>query len=74
MSSVYTKEELHAEISLWKKALTACATGKSYTIDGRTLTRQDLPAIREHLSWLADLLAAAEKRSSRILVRPIIRR
>ena len=74
MSSIYTKEELHAEIARWKQALTACATGKSYTIDGRTLTRQDLPAIREHLSWLSDLLAAVEKRPSRILVRPIIRR
>ncbi len=74
MSSIYTKEELSAEITVWKQALTACATGKSYTIDGRTLTRQDLPAIREHLSWLSDLLASAEKRSSRILVRPVIRR
>lgn len=74
MSSIYTKEELHAEIAIWKKALAACATGKSYTIDGRTLTRQDIPAIRSHLDWLADMLAAAENRSSRILVRPVIRR
>lgn len=73
-AAIYTREELQAEMSLWKKALSACATGKSYSIDGRSLTRHDLPSIRQHLAWLQDQLAAIDNRANTYFVRPMFRR
>jgi hypothetical protein len=70
---LYTREEVTAEISLWKEALRACATGKTYTIDGRQLTRYDLSEIRKHLEWLADVEASLSGQST-LLVRPLVRR
>lgn len=71
--AIYTKEELLAEKAQWKAALTACATGKSYTIGDRQLTRQDLSAIRAHLEWLEE--QEAELGGVRtLLVRPFFRR
>jgi len=39
-------------IADWKSAYRAAASGKSYTIEGRTLTRYDLDDIRQQLSYL----------------------
>lgn len=72
--ALYTKEEVTAEIALWKQALSACATGKTYTIDGRQLTRYDLAEIRRHLLWLADVEAAIDGQQTTILARPMVRR
>ena len=41
----YTLEEAQAELELWKRAKRAAATGQSYAIEGRQLTRQNLPLI-----------------------------
>lgn len=71
--SIYTIPELQEAISQWKTALSLCATGKSYQIDGRTLTRYDLPAIRAHLTWLQSQLDAVTGRRI-TCVRPMIRR
>lgn len=64
--SIWTKEELTRLLAEWKKALTAAATGKSYTIaDGgttRTVTRYDLDEIRKMIAWLEDELAKLEGR------------
>ena len=60
MTSIWTRQELLEEIALYKKALRACATGSSYTIGSRSLTRQDLDKIRAHLDWLAGELDALE--------------
>ena len=73
-NAIYTLEEIESELLLWKKALRACATGKSYTIDGSTLTRQDLDQIRTHISWLMAEKAKLERRSSAVFVRPRFRR
>lgn len=64
--TIWTREELTRLLAEWKKALSAAATGKSYTIaDGgtsRTLTRYDLDEIRKMISWLEDELAQLEGR------------
>lgn len=72
--SVFTKEELMAAISEWKKALLRCAAGKSYTIDGQTLTRQDVDDIRKTLVYLQGELAALEGAASTVFARPKFRR
>lgn len=43
MSTIWTREELLGLIACWKAAYKAASTGKSYTVQGRTLTRYDLP-------------------------------
>ena len=52
MSNLWTKQELSEQIAEWKKALKACASGKSYSIDNRTLTRQDVSVIMDTLDKL----------------------
>ena len=68
--TIYTNEELEAELALWKQALRACATGKSYTIDGQTLTRQNMADIRAHIDFLVGEKAKLERRGSAVFVRP----
>ena len=52
MSTIWTREELLDLIACWKAAYKAASTGKSYTVQGRTLTRYDLPEIRQQLVYL----------------------
>lgn len=37
----------------------ALARGQSYTLNGRTLTRQDLKQVRETIEWLEERIQAA---------------
>lgn len=67
-SSIWTRAELDEQISLYKRALKACASGASYAIGSRQLTRQDLPRIREHLAYLAGELAALDHGRGPIIV------
>ena len=50
--AIYTLAELELEISTYKSALTGIAAGKSMQIGDKTLTRQDIDAVRSHLQWL----------------------
>lgn len=70
----YTLEEINATLDLWKKALNACATGKSYTIGDRSLTRQDLPEIRNTIEWLESRKKKLMGRTSTLYVKPRFRR
>lgn len=64
MSTIWTREELLDLIACWKAAYKAAykaaSTGKSYTVQGRTLTRYDLPEIRQQLVYLQGELAALD--------------
>lgn len=66
--SIWTRPELEEQIRLYKAALKACASGASYTIGTRSLTRQDMAAIREHLDYLAGELAALDRGHGPIIV------
>jgi|GluameStandDraft_1065615.scaffolds.fasta_scaffold151394_2 bacterioferritin (cytochrome b1) len=68
MTSIWTEQELREEIDLYKRAIKACASGSSYTIGSRSLTRQNLKELREHLDYLAGELAALEGRRGPVLV------
>lgn len=67
-TSIWTRVELDEQIALYKDALKKCASGASYSIGSRSLTRQDLPRIREHLAYLADELAALQGRRGPVMV------
>ena len=61
MSTIWTREELLDLIACWKAAYKAASTGKSYTVQGRTLTRYDLPEeSRQQLVYLQGELAALD--------------
>lgn len=68
MTSIWTEQELREEIDLYKRAIKACASGSSYTIGSRSLTRQNLKELREHLDYFAGELAALEGRRGPVLV------
>ncbi len=58
--TVWTREELLALIASWKAAYKTASTGRSYTIGGRSLTRQDISEIREQLDFLQRELDALD--------------
>lgn len=58
--SIWTKSELIEQLDAWKAAYKAASTGKSYTIQGRSLTRYDLKEIRDQLAYLQGELASLE--------------
>lgn len=62
--SIWTREELITAIGRWKKAYLAVSGGKSYAIDGRSLTYQDVATINRELDRLqAELDTLDGKRS-----------
>lgn len=73
MSLIWSREELLELLCEWKKAYKAAATGKSYTISGRALTRYDLPEIRGQLEYLQGQLDALSGRRGPFFVRGRLR-
>lgn len=71
MSSIWSREELLSLLADWKAAYKAASTGKSYMIQGRTLTRYDLSDIRSQISYLQGELSALDGRrgSLRVIMR-----
>jgi hypothetical protein len=51
--SIPTDQEL---LDSYRTAMLTVASGASYTINGRTLTRQNLKEIRETITWLEQRL------------------
>ena len=66
--SIWTRQELLEQIALCKAAIKAAITGDSYTIDGRSLNRQKLEALRSQLSYLEEELAALDKGRGPVIV------
>ncbi|MDR2891610.1 MAG: DUF6148 family protein [Deltaproteobacteria bacterium] len=54
----YTLEEAKTELELWKKVKRAAATGKSYMIDSRQLTRHDLAEINQEIDRFSAIVDA----------------
>ena len=54
----YTLEEAEAELAVWKNAKRAAATGKSYTIEGRSLTRHNLSEINAEIDRFTAIVDA----------------
>jgi len=50
--SIWTSEELIAQLATWKNALLTVSGGKGYTVAERTLTLQDAAEIRTTIQWL----------------------
>lgn len=67
-----TLAQAEAQLTLWLAADTAVATGQSYTIGGRQLTRTDAREIRENIVfWDSQVkrLSSSETSGGRIIIR-----
>lgn len=62
--AIFTATELAEQKTAWKAALLAVSTGKSYEIDGRSLTRANTNEIRATLEWLDEQEAAIAAEST----------
>lgn len=58
--AVFTKEVCQKKLNTWLAAEEAIATGQSYQIGSRMLTRADLKQVREEMEYWAGKLAEAE--------------
>lgn len=67
--SIWTTDELAAQIAAYKAALLAVAQGKSYTIGNRAYTYQDQEAIRQTLAYLETEQDKLTSRRGPLLVR-----
>lgn len=67
-----TLAQAEAQLALWIAADTSVATGQSYTIGGRSLTRADAREIRENIVfWDSQVkrLSSSETSGGRIIIR-----
>lgn len=69
----YTLDEARQELSLWKEAKRAAATGKSYQLGSRQLTRQDLAEIDRQISFFAKAIDSLSAGTSGGPVRAVAR-
>lgn len=58
--AVFSKDLCKKRLQIWLDAEEAVASGQSYQIGTRMLTRADLKQIREQIEYWAGKLAAAE--------------
>lgn len=58
--AIFPKELCQQKLSTWLAAEEAVATGQSYQIGSRMLTRADLKQIRSEMEYWAEKLAQAE--------------
>lgn len=58
--AVFSKELCRKKLNTWLSAEEAIATGQSYQIGTRMLTRADLKQVREQLEYWGGKLAEAE--------------
>lgn len=58
--AVFSKKLCEKKLQTWLDAEEAVATGQSYQIGSRNLTRADLKAVREELEYWAARLAECE--------------
>lgn len=51
--NIFTLDEINTQIAAYKSALQRLASGKSVTVGLRTYNQQDLPEVRNTLTWLS---------------------
>lgn len=58
--AIFSKKLCQQKLNTWLAAEESIATGQSYQIGNRALTRADLENVREEIEYWADKLAEAE--------------
>ena len=57
---IYSLSDAREQLREWLKALERASTGATYSIGGRTLTRQDIPDIRAEIQRWHNMVLAHE--------------
>lgn len=57
---LYTLDEARQHFEAWKAAELALATGQSYSIAGRTLTRVNLDDVKKQMAYWAKIIDRLE--------------
>lgn len=60
MAEIVTYTEAVSNLRQWVEALQRCSAGESYSIEGTTLTRQDIPTIRAEIQRWHNSVTAME--------------
>jgi len=60
--SVMTLAYAQEQLGHWMAALQAASTGSSYSVEGQTVTRQDIPRIREEIQRWHNTVATVQAR------------
>ena len=60
MSAAVTLPKAQAQLREWMQALERCSSGASYSLGGRTLTRQDVTTIRAEIQRWHNTVTALE--------------
>ena len=63
--AIFSKELCKQKLNTWLAAEEAVATGQSYTMGSRNLTRASLKQIREQIEFWSSKLAMAEAEEKR---------
>ena len=63
--AIFSKKICEQKLNTWLAAEEAVATGQSYTVGSRNLTRASLKQIREQIEYWAGKLAEAEAAEQR---------
>lgn len=71
MAQIVTYTEAIANLRQWTEALQATALGQSYSIGGRTLTRQDNETIRSEIRRWHNTVTAMEAEQAGKAARPL---
>lgn len=58
--AIFSKELCKRKLNTWLAAEEAIATGQSYQLENRQLTRADLYSVRQEIEYWAEKLAEAE--------------
>ncbi len=58
--AIFSKRLSEERLKIWLNAEAAIATGQSYQIENRSLTRADLKQVRSQIEYWAGKLAEAE--------------
>lgn len=64
--AAWTLTEARAKLDEWKAAETKVAEGQAYQIAGRMMTRADLAAISERISYYTKIVTQLERGGIRI--------
>lgn len=64
--AAFTLAEAKAKLTEWKSAETKVAEGQAYIIAGRSMTRADLVAIAERISYYSAMVRQLERGGIRI--------
>lgn len=66
-----TLSQAQAKLADWQAALEAASTGQSYSVEGQTLTRQDVETIRAEIQRWHNTVTALQQRLTSGTIRPM---